>query len=216
MAVTALVPIALLLVFAGGHRRRGPVRQRRLYGPDPLAAMAPPLTDDFVVPLRPIEQEPERAPLYPEAPLREYQTPLAPRTAPPIEQGPQWDSTQSPPPYAPAEGGFYPPLDPTQYGPPPVEQTGAFEPLAPPPAPAPGSVPQWEPVPNTTRQQAARALAEHILTHRGSSRDRALIRRLQGALGVRVDGLIGQETLGAIARYGALSQEELNALGVER
>lgn len=220
MGIAALVPVALLLLFGGGGsgRRRTPVR-RRLYGPDPLQSMAPPLTDDFVIPLRPIEQA--RTPLasYPDAPLREYQTPLAPRQGEPIEQGPQWNPQEQAPPFAPPDAAFYPPLDPSMYGAPPAPEPIEQAPPAPvgqydaPPPPQS----QWEPVGvQATRQQAARALAEHILSHRGSSRDRTLIRRLQTLLGVRSDGLIGNESLTAIARYGGLTAQEMSALGIER
>lgn len=210
-----LVPLALLLLFGG--RARGRSQPRRVYGPDPLREMAtpPPITDDFRVPASDYS-EPPRSPVasYPDAPYREYQQPLPQQTAP-APQAPtsseQWNPEQQPPPFAPAEGGFYPPLQPLDWGnvppPPAPEQSGAWEPLEASPQ-APTRVP-------TDRPSAARMLAQHILSHHGNTRDRALIRQLQRVLGVGVDGLIGPQTLGAIQQYGSLSASERAALTTE-
>ena len=203
-----LIPLALIFLFAAGGRGRRATPRRRIYGPDPLASMAPPVTQDFLIPRRELEPTPEQRALETHSQLPVQQDPIPPAT--------QWNPAQEPPPYAPADSAFYPPLDP-QF----IEDYPA------PSEPMPDAMPepqgnysapaqQWQTPEQVTREQAARSLAQHILTHRGSSRDRALIRRLQTALGVHSDGLIGNETLTAIDRYGRLNEQERAALQPER
>lgn len=210
MGPAALLPIALLLLFGGrGSSRRSSSRTPQVRRTDPLQEFA-----------RERRAENRAVVEIPRSEIREYQSPIqpAPLWGPepaPIPYAPpppaaQWNPEQQPPPFAPPEGAFYPPPNGAEYPPPAPEASPPPAPEAPPPAA------QWEPIGNqATRQQAARALAQHLLTTRGAARDRQFIRQMQGILGIRVDGLVGNQTLNAIAQYGNLTAQERAALTPE-
>lgn len=120
--------------------------------------------------------------------------------------------------YTPPPQASYTPPPAADYGatqasytPPPAydysaSQTQAFDPYsgAPEGVKPPGATAQYESAPSydDARARAARELALHLASRARSQWDRAAIRAWQSALGVRVDGLIGPETRGAMARFG--------------
>lgn len=88
------------------------------------------------------------------------------------------------------------PIAPTTYTP----SSSGFEGVKPPDATT--QYVYGGPAPEDARARAARELALHLAMPR-SQWNRSLIRGWQGQLGVRVDGLIGPETRGAMQRYGS-------------
>ena len=126
---------------------------------------------------------------------------LATQTVDAVKPPEAYAPTQTP--YAPTQAPYAPTQTPYDYG---ASQTQAFDPYtgAPEGVKPPGSTTQYESMPavEDARARAARELALHLASRSRGQWDRGAIRAWQSALGVRVDGLIGPETRGAMSRYG--------------